>query len=372
VETAYYISLLFVAGGNDEMEVSMKKFLKLLFLITLLIVLCSACSANGTEIETQNNASSRETTKITGNELYFGGWLVKREIKVQENSIYGKEEIRNLLGKKITFLVDTIKFEKEIFKNAIYKKYIKSKSEFMEYKIPLEDLGIKEEYATGIDVQIPKGKSKLRDYLCSSILIKNRNSLILISHGVFFELVRNITPYIITNKVIVNSKTPVLLQKWTNNEGDEYQEFGYLISENDISYMNNAIGNPLILDTGEKGTVKSSTIGNILIKGIVTREKSLGINSFDMQKGYIESDALSKAYDYSWDKTSVTINERGPGIFQLWGYKMYHSRLYKGYTVKKEKGSSEFILYKDNYKVKIETPKPGNACNISSEKIGDI
>lgn len=115
---------------------------------------------------------------------FFGEWRVKKPIAYCP--IYGMDDktINSYIGKKAIYKLDAARFDNEICNNPQYKKEIVSNEDFfVGFHIEIKNLGISSDTIKVIEI---KGWTNPGSYL----IIKNKNSLITVWDGVFFELER--------------------------------------------------------------------------------------------------------------------------------------------------------------------------------------
>jgi hypothetical protein len=121
---------------------------------------------------------------------YYGQWVIS---KVQASGIgtYSNDSANSLIGKSLSFTSDKANYFgdepsviEKVAANPIYTETIIKESDFaVNYRIPLDNLGIETDTVTEISV------SDLNGYVCT-FFIKDENTIILSGGGTYFEAVR--------------------------------------------------------------------------------------------------------------------------------------------------------------------------------------
>lgn len=124
-----------------------------------------------------------------GNEAFYGRWVIKGKITSGPVSAYSEAEAQSLVGKEIVFSANSVGFDHVNKSKPFYEQIILSENEFQEkYLISSRRLGIRNTPIIEIDVYVDSSRASLWDSVGNVFFIKNKNSLILFSGGVFFEL----------------------------------------------------------------------------------------------------------------------------------------------------------------------------------------
>lgn len=145
-----------------------------------------------------NSSAANPTSTITINkpqEIFYGQWLIKRVLAYGPVGTYSNEDIKNIVGRKLSFskekascFGDQIKYMDDVAINPIYKKTDISKSDFTKdyrNRLTFDDLGIKSDSIIQINVSDAKGNGCV-------FFVRDNDTLILQGGGVFFELTREI------------------------------------------------------------------------------------------------------------------------------------------------------------------------------------
>jgi len=115
---------------------------------------------------------------------FYGEWKVQRPIAYCPIFGMDEETIKNFIGKKAIYKFDMAQFDDEICNNPQYKEeVILDKDFFNGFHVYIKKLGITTDSIKVIEV---KDWTNPGSYL----IIKDKNSLITVWDGVFFELVR--------------------------------------------------------------------------------------------------------------------------------------------------------------------------------------
>ena len=115
---------------------------------------------------------------------FFGEWEVKRPIAYCPIFGMDEETIKNFMGKKAIYKFDMAQFDGEICNNPQYKEEVISDKDLFEgFHIDIKNLGIPSDSIKVIEVEDWTNPG-------SYLIIKDKNNLITVWDGVFFELVR--------------------------------------------------------------------------------------------------------------------------------------------------------------------------------------
>lgn len=157
-------------------------------------------SENPTQTPESTNPSKttpEESTKENEEQVqakYFGDWVINKVIAFGVGT-YSEEDANTLIGLDMTFTKDTAStFGDQLadagstIENPRYAQTVMTEDEFLaDYKISLSLLGIESNTATVINVS-PINISNT-DYIVSTFLVKDDNTLILFGGGTYFELI---------------------------------------------------------------------------------------------------------------------------------------------------------------------------------------
>lgn len=174
----------------------MKKII-CIFLLLSLCVSFSACKSektykNSNQMFIKNNSNER-TNRLSRSdkEIFYGKWVITKHVARNKISTYGKQDIKRIIGKKLVYSVHLVSFDDATFKKPYYYKSVVRRNEFESSTnnfITFKDLGIKSESVTSVEVF--KNNKIAWENPGSSFFVKNKDSLIMIDNGDFFELNR--------------------------------------------------------------------------------------------------------------------------------------------------------------------------------------
>jgi len=183
----------------------MTKQLRVITILLILSILLSGCgkitidkqsktdnnnlNITGTEIPTTNPTQVPKFNE--DKEIFYGTWIISKIITSGNASIYSQDDIDKLMGKKLEYNSNYVRFENNIQNNPYYKKETISESDFLiGYTVSFKDLGIENKSIVQVEVYTDDACTNYWDSIGSTILIKNDNTLILIDGGDFFELTK--------------------------------------------------------------------------------------------------------------------------------------------------------------------------------------
>ena len=178
-------------------------------ILVLLISLSVFISGCGNQNETQppikskdDTAAPKQPNSTAANpsstinqpqEIFYGQWLIKRLLAYGPVGTYSNEDIKNIVGRKLSFskekascFGDQIKYLDDVAVNPVYTKTGISKSDFArEYRnrLTFDDLEIRSDSITQINVSDSKGNRCI-------FFVRDNDTLILQGGGVFLELAR--------------------------------------------------------------------------------------------------------------------------------------------------------------------------------------
>ncbi|SHJ32042.1 bla regulator protein blaR1 [Clostridium cavendishii DSM 21758] len=149
-------------------------------------------SKNNTD--TQSPKDKNVVSKSTSNkEIFFGNWIITKHLASGPVTALSDNDINNVIGKKLSFseeksscFGEDISSLNNIINNPVYKKSIISKDNFAagyRQRLTFEKLGISSDSITDVTVTDQNENS-------CYFFIKDNNTLILSSGGVYFQLNR--------------------------------------------------------------------------------------------------------------------------------------------------------------------------------------
>lgn len=180
----------------------MKPLIIILFLLVILAAPIIAYS-DGISTNSVGQAKTAETTVSGTNysmenikapekkEVFFGEWVIKREIASGRVTEYDEQDIKKLLGKKITYLADMASFENDMLKNPYYEVSTISEEDFFaDSYVSLEQLGVKAKSIIRVEVYKNQEYEDPPFSTGGIFFVKDRDTLILYDGGIYFELTR--------------------------------------------------------------------------------------------------------------------------------------------------------------------------------------
>jgi hypothetical protein len=147
------------------------------------------------EMITKQNSNSDDTKSVK--EEFYGEWIINRQIAMGRVVAYGDEDVKRLVGKKITYSPDlasyndTNPYSDIITKNPYYEiSNISEKDFFADFYVSLERLGINGKSIIKVEVYTDKEFKHPWHNAAGKFYIKDQNTLIFNEGGIYFELVR--------------------------------------------------------------------------------------------------------------------------------------------------------------------------------------
>lgn len=131
-----------------------------------------------------------DNKSIQKNEIFFGKWIVDRVIISGKLRKRNKNNIQNILGKRLVYSLNEARFDDKICSNPTYKKSKIINEAISDNNVTFNDLGITSKYAILVEVLTNNTGEDLWLSSGNLFLVKNSNTLILIDRGVFFEVKR--------------------------------------------------------------------------------------------------------------------------------------------------------------------------------------
>ncbi|MBW9152918.1 hypothetical protein [Clostridium estertheticum] len=137
-----------------------------------------------------NNKTSNKTTdskesknKTVVKESFYGEWIIKSNPVGSSVTAYSSEDVKNIVGKKVTYSKVKASYGSNICTSPIYKKSSISKSEFeSSFRVNFSKLNV----ASFPLKHVVDGLSGIGNHF----YVKDANTLLLFSGGYFFELDR--------------------------------------------------------------------------------------------------------------------------------------------------------------------------------------
>jgi len=135
--------------------------------------------------ETDKTANLTEAKNVAVvKEIFYGEWIIKKNIASAPVTAYGTDDIKNLIGKNLNFSEKQASFENNICTKPTFEKSTISKNDFLVgNRINLSKLNINADSIKQVIVNGLDGTGHM-------FYIKDENTLILFDGGVYFELGR--------------------------------------------------------------------------------------------------------------------------------------------------------------------------------------
>ncbi|MBU3218076.1 hypothetical protein LL033_00480 [Clostridium estertheticum] len=138
-----------------------------------------------------NNKTSNKTTaskesknKTVVKESFYGEWIIKSNPVGSSVTAYSSEDVKNIVGKKVTYSKAKASYGTNICTNPVYKKSSISKSEFeSSFRVNFSKLNVA---SFPLKHVVVDGLSGIGNHF----YVKDANTLLLFSGGYFFELDR--------------------------------------------------------------------------------------------------------------------------------------------------------------------------------------
>ena len=148
---------------------------------------------NPSETINENNSSTTSTDKnpINKNEVFYGEWEIKKQVASGRVAEYGDDDVKKLIGKRISYSPDSAKFDTIELKLPNYNKTNLSEKEFFPLNyVSFQKLGITSPSIIKVEVYSDKEHRNSWNSTGEMFFIKDENTLILYDGGVYFELNR--------------------------------------------------------------------------------------------------------------------------------------------------------------------------------------
>jgi len=140
---------------------------------------------NYNTVKVQSANSQNNNTEH--HEIFYGKWMITKKLGTDDIYGYSEEEINKFIGHIIIYSKDYVKFQNEQLCNPFYKKTIEKYKDLSD--IAKKNVSNKLDI-TFIEVYLDKELKKSWEEPPSLVFIKNSDTLIMVSEGVYFELKR--------------------------------------------------------------------------------------------------------------------------------------------------------------------------------------
>ncbi|MBX4269971.1 hypothetical protein [Clostridium estertheticum] len=132
----------------------------------------------------KTTASKESKNKTVVKEGFYGEWIIKSNPVGSSVTAYSSEDVKNIVGKKVTYSKVKASYGTNICTNPVYKKSSISKSEFeSSFRVNFSKLNIA---SFPLKHVVVDGLSGIGNHF----YVKDANTLLLFSGGYFFELDR--------------------------------------------------------------------------------------------------------------------------------------------------------------------------------------
>lgn len=186
----------------------MKQSIIFFLLLFIMLSMISGCNSvynkeEKGEKEAISKVEDKNSINLTGspsplvqeNADFYGTWEIKKKIAFGRIYELSDEQINDLIGEKIEYSPNFIKFGKDIFRNPKYSRYVVPEKEFFNNNgyTDFKEVGLKGNSVIMIDVECDKEDEDNFRYsflFVKDFFIKDKDTLIASQGGVFFELKR--------------------------------------------------------------------------------------------------------------------------------------------------------------------------------------
>lgn len=156
-----------------------------------------------------------------------------------------------------------------------------------------------------------------------------------------------------------NSKTPVLLAKWVDSNGTEFQEFGYLRKTWVSFFIDDQPFNHIY--TFSKSQLPTSITVNTS-QGVARSVSATVSGSLSVGYGPISGQVTSSASVSNegqinqGESTPFIIPKNSPGMWRVAGFFCDNTYQYAAKTLMWDKAKNKFVVYRDGYTVTVNVP----------------
>lgn len=166
---------------------------KLVVIAVILILLnlagCSGQAVNDGPAHTQPDDKVSQQASGPAVPVYFGTWVIKKQIPTPNVSALSPEQINSYLGQEISVSEKQIVTSQGTIANPVYaENTLTNDVLYANWRIQLSNLGIRDNTVTEIDVV--NYQHETENGLGSGFILTNDNRLYTNIGGVFFELGR--------------------------------------------------------------------------------------------------------------------------------------------------------------------------------------
>jgi predicted small lipoprotein YifL len=153
----------------------------------------STSSTDVTNTTNSNNANNNSVNENQAgqNQIYYGDWTIKKLLAYGPVGELSNNDIKKMIGEKISFSNQRAVYQGNICQNPAYKKTTISGSDFeSNNKVSLSRLAVTSNSIDQVVVYTDNNFKNTWDSTGSTFYIKDQNTLILFVGGVYLELDR--------------------------------------------------------------------------------------------------------------------------------------------------------------------------------------
>ena len=142
-------------------------------------------TAQQTQPENQTaNSTTNSSEKKSAQETFYGQWVITQSLAYGPVGTYTKDEIKNMIGKKLNYSEEEASYDNNVHKKPVYEKSIISKNDVEDNNhIRFNTIDVKSNNIEQITVNG-------LDSIGHIFYIRDNNTLILFDGGAYFELNR--------------------------------------------------------------------------------------------------------------------------------------------------------------------------------------
>lgn len=138
--------------------------------------------------EIESNGETQQKEEINS---YYGSFSITLNIHTASIYALSAEEIEQLQKSIIEYKSDSCSINETIYKDISYHEKFETSDEFAQnYKqqLTFSDLGLSDNEVLAVSIESPDNS----DFFGSNFYVKDKDTLIILYNGVFFEAVRNL------------------------------------------------------------------------------------------------------------------------------------------------------------------------------------
>lgn len=160
----------------------------IIFLVLIVLLTVVGCN-QGVASKPDSDTPKKNVIKADKHNSFFGVWRVKRWLPLGDPSIYSKDDLDKLVGRKVEYNIRFAKYGNDSIRNPIYSKTIYTEDEFFDwYRVSFANLGIKGKTVTAYNINTSQNEPW--GSIPDEFIYKNDKQLIVFDQGAFLELER--------------------------------------------------------------------------------------------------------------------------------------------------------------------------------------